>query len=448
MNNKKLQLKITALGTNGEGIANTKNYTCFVPFCLPGEEIEASVNYEKGRVLYADLTKIIKSVNGRTKPQCQVFGSCGGCQLQHMKYDLQLQFKQDLVKNNLAKLGGVNFDVLPTEPSKPYGYRNKLQIPLAFLNGKTVVGFFKNATHKVVPTRKCVLQEDWAEKLCNAVCDFADENKISVYDEKNKSGLLRHIVARFIEGQLLATIVINGEELPYWQKLDESLKDVFGSYGLFINVNKKHTNVILGDKTIHLSGIKQIVGTCCGIKYNLQPNSFFQVNNFIREKIYTDAVNQTDLNCDLIVDAFSGVGILSGVLAKSGKPVYAIEIVKEAVDDAEKLKKLNCLSNLTNICADVNIKLKQICDDNKGKKISLVVDPPRKGLDKITRDVILAALPQKIVYISCNSATLARDVKHLSQSYELTYCKPYDMFPQTSNVETLVVLSKKRGGNI
>lgn len=444
MKNKNLQLTINALGTNGEGIANTKEYTCFVPFCLPGEVVEATANYCKGKIVYADLVKIKKAQNGRRSPKCKVFGLCGGCQLQHMSYELQLQYKQNLVKNNLSKIGGINFDVLPTEPSaKQYGYRNKLQIPITKIGGKTAVGFYKSATHEIVPTPYCHLQEDWANKLCDIVCDFADENDLSVYDENKKTGLLRHIVARYAEGQLLATLVINGDCLPCWQKLDEKLKTVFDDYGLFVNINKKHTNVILGQQTIHLSGIKQIYGACCNIKYNLQPNSFFQVNDDVREKIYDDAISHTDCDCDIIIDAYSGIGILSGVLAKSGKQVFGIEIVKDAVEDADKLKKLNGLSNLTNICADVNIKLKQLCDAYKAKKISLVLDPPRKGLDKTTRDAILFALPQKIVYISCNSATLARDVKYLSQAYDLIYCKPYDMFPQTSNVETLVVLRKK-----
>lgn len=439
-----LDLKIDAIGTNGEGIAKNANGTCFVPFCLVGEQVLAKPTYKKGNVINAQLVKVVKSTNGRTKPRCKVFGECGGCQLQHMAYDLQLGYKRELVKNNLKKLGGVDFDVLPTEPSaKTFGYRNKLQMPFGFKNGKTVMGFYKPASHEMVVTDGCILQEEWADKLCNLAKLFVDANKVSVYNEKTKQGLLRHLVARFVNNQLLVTIVVNGDKLDNWQSLDKLLAENFDSYGLFININKKHTNVILGDKTIHLSGIEHISGECCGIKFNLQPNSFFQVNDDIRDKIYNQAISLVDTSdCDVIIDAFSGIGIMSGVLAKTGKQTFGIEIVPQAVQDADKLKKLNGLDNLTNICGDVNVELKKLCD--KYKKVALVVDPPRKGLDKQTKDTILQAKPKSVVYVSCNSATLARDVKDLSSLYQVTYCKPYDMFPMTNNVETLVRLSCKQ----
>ena len=438
-----LNLKIQAIGTNGEGIAKNDHGTCFVPFCLVGEEVEAKPVYTKGNVINAQLVKVTKSVNGRTKPKCKVFGNCGGCQLQHMSYDLQLAFKRDLVKNNLKKLGGVDFDVLPVEPSaKIYGYRNKLQMPFGVKGGKVVMGFYKPSSHDMVVTDSCPLQEEWADKLCNIIKQFANENGISVYNEKTKTGLLRHMVARYVDNQLLVTIVVNGDKLDKWQTLAKMLEQNFDRFGLFVNINKKHTNVILGDKTDYLCGIEYISGECCGVKFNLQPNSFFQINDDIRDKIYSQAIALTDTDdCDVIIDAFSGIGIMSGVLAKTGKKTFGIEIVPQAVEDADKLAKLNGLDNLSNICGDVNVKLKELCEQYK--KVALVVDPPRKGLDKQTKDTILQAQPKSVVYVSCNSATLARDVKDLSQLYEVTYCKPWDMFPMTNNVETLVKLVRK-----
>jgi len=438
-----LKLKIEGIGTNGEGIAKNDQGTCFVPFCLVGEEVEAKPVYKKGSVINAQLVKVTKAVNGRTKPKCKVFGECGGCQLQHMSYDMQLVYKQNLVKNNLKKLGGVDVDVLPTEPSaKTYGYRNKLQMPFGKKDGKTVMGFFKPSSHDMVVTNSCPLQESWADDLCNIVKIFADEQNLTVYNEKTKQGLLRHLVARYVDNQLLVTIVVNGDTLDKWQTLAKMLEQRFDRYGLFVNLNKKHTNVILGDKTMHLCGIPHIEGDCCGVRFNLQPNSFFQINDDIRDKIYRQAISLVDTDgCDVIIDAFSGIGIMSGVLAKTGKQTFGIEIVPEAVQDADKLAKLNGLDNLTNICGDVNIKLKELCQEHKN--VALVVDPPRKGLDKQTKDTILQALPKSLVYVSCNSATLARDVKDLSQAYEVTYCKPWDMFPMTNNVETLAKLTKK-----
>lgn len=445
MKNKTLNIVFSAIGTRGEGIAKTADCAYFVPFCLSGEEAEVEIVRQKNGVAEGRAVRLVKTVNGRTKPKCGVFGKCGGCQLQHMSYQMQLDYKQNLVKNNLKKLGGVDFDVLPTvQSAKQYCYRNKLQIPFAKLGGRTVSGFYKNGSHSIVPTDSCPLQDGWADDLCRIVREFIDQNDISVYDERTKTGLVRHLVARYIDGQLLATIVVNGDSLPCLPKLQESLDKRFDRYGLFLNINKTRTNVILGKITTKLCGIDGIEGECMGVKYNLQPNSFFQVNDNIRQKIYEGAVSLLDVDgCDIVIDAFSGVGILSAVLAKSGKPVYGIEIVREAVDDADKLKKINGLDNMTNICADVNIKLKQLCSQNKDKKIALVLDPPRKGLDTMTKNAVLEAKPQSIVYISCNSATLARDIHDLSPLYRLAYCRPYDMFPQTSNVETLAQLTLK-----
>lgn len=442
---EKLSLCISAMGTDGEGIAKTDGLTCFVPFCLPDEEVEAQVVFKKGNIANCRLLRIKRSVNGRVKPKCRVFGICGGCRLQHASYDLQLKFKHDLVQNNLKKIGGVDFSVLPTVPSeKIYGYRNKLQIPVSVLNGKVVTGFFKRASHDVVPVDDCPLQEDWAKKLCAAVCRYAEENGVSVYDEKTKKGLLRHVVARYVDGQLLAVLVINGKELPHWQKLAAKLDGLFDKFGLFVNFNTTHTNVILGDVTKHLAGLDCIESQCCGVRYRLHPQSFFQVNDDVREKLYAAVAELVSRSgCGVAVDAFSGIGVMSGVLAKNCKTVVGIEIVKQAVADADELKKLNGLENLHNICADVNETLGEICAKYNDEKTVLVVDPPRKGLDKTTREAVLKARPNTIVYVSCDSATLARDVKDLSSAYQLVFCRPFDMFPQTPNVETLAMMKIK-----
>lgn len=444
MKNEKIKLLINDIGTNGEGVANKDGVTYFVPFCLPKEEVEATVTFKKGNVAQAKLEKIVKSVNGRCQAACKNFTLCGGCQLQHMNYCAQVSFKREKVKKNLKKIGGINFDVNECVPSdKSFGYRNKLQIPVRKIGSKAVCGFFQSGSHKLVPVTHCPLQDEWADKVLKCVVNFVNENDIAVYDEVKKTGLVRHVVARHVENQLLLTVVINGDELTLWQKLKQKLDENFDRYGLFVNINKKHDNVILGNKTLHLCGLKHIQGDCLGVKFCLQPDSFFQINDFIRDKIYADAISLLDTSdCDIIVDAFSGVGILSGVLCKSGKQVFGIEIVKAAVEDADNLKKINNLKNLTNICGDVNVELKNLCEKNSGKKIALVVDPPRKGLGQPTIEAILHAKPQNIVYISCDSATLSRDVKALSKVYEIKHCTPYDMFPQTDNVETLVVLKK------
>lgn len=445
MDKNTVRLKISAIGTRGEGIAYGDGFTCFVPFCLPGEEVLALITKKKGGVAYAEAKKILRSVNGRIKPECAVYGKCGGCNLQHMSYDGQLDFKKNLVAGNLKKIGGVVCDVKDTVPcASPYRYRNKLQVPFGNVGGKTVTGFYAEGTHDIVPTSSCPLQDVWADDLCRAAREFADRYGISAYDWKSGKGLLRHLVARYVCGQLLVAVVINGDLLPYADRFAEALSERFDKFGLFVNINKKPTNVIMGDVTKHVRGIKRIDGETCGVSFCLQPESFFQVNDDVREKLYGQAAALVrEDGCEVIIDAFSGVGVLSGVLAKGGAEVYGIEIVPQAVADADDLKRRNGLDNLTNICGDVNKELITLCRRLKGKKIAMVLDPPRKGLGKETKEAIAEAAPDRIVYISCDSATLARDIKDLSDIYSPVYCRPFDMFPQTAAVETVVLLAKK-----
>ena len=443
---RKVTLKISATGTRGEGIAYHDGLTCFVPFCLPGEEVEAEIVSSRGGVADARLVKVLKSVNGRVKPRCALFGKCGGCDLQFMSYETQLEFKRRLVKNNLRKIGGIDFEPEAVVPSDmPFGYRNKLQVPFGKINGQIVSGFYAAGTHDIVAGGSCPLQDGWADLIRRVVAGFAADCGVGIYDEKSGRGLLRHLVARYIDGQLLAAVVINGDELPMADELERRVAEAFDRYGLFVNVNKKRTNVIMGGKTIHVGGIRYIESMTCGVKYRLQPESFFQINDNVRDKLYAAASALVSGGaCDNVIDAFSGVGVLSGVLAKSGARVYGIEIVPQAVADADSLKQRNGITNLTNICGDVNVELVRLCQRLKGQKTALVFDPPRKGLAPETKAAALAAEPEKIVYISCDSATLARDIKDLSAKYKLETCRPFDMFPQTAAVETLCLLTRNR----
>ena len=439
------QIKITALGSNGEGIGKIDDDTVFVDFCIPGETVLVKNVSVKRKNSNAKLVRIIKSVNGRVNPKCKVFGSCGGCQLQHMNYEMQTAYKRDLIKNNIKKIAKIDFPVSETIASeRQYNYRNKLQIPISKTNCGIVTGFFGPGSHVVIETDSCPISEKWADSLCNIIRTWADEEGISAYNERTKQGILRHIVARNLCDQLLVTLVINGDCLPKVENLTSKLGHAFKKVGLFFNINKTHTNIILGKKDIHIFGIEYIDGFFAGLKFKLQPKSFFQVNTEMCEKMYS-SVRDEFLNndTDVIIDAYSGIGILSGILAMSGKEVIAIEVVPEAVEDAKKVKELNYLNNLNLVLGDVNEVLPKIVLQNKGKRIGMVVDPPRKGLDEAIINTIIEAEIEKIIYISCDSATLSRDIRMLSKKYVLVKCVPFDMFPQTRHVETLICLKRK-----
>ena len=336
---------------------------------------------------------------------------------------------------------------MPTVPSQnQWKYRNKVQFPVGERDGKPVVGFFKNDTHTLVQVDECPLQDEWAKKMTEAFIEYATKAKIKPYNEKRHEGVLRHLIGRYIDGQLLVTVVINGEELPNKELLVKELKKRFDDFGLFKNINTAKTNVILGKKTQWLYGRKVIESRLGDVAFFVRPDSFFQVNFDVMQKIYARVKDfLKDKKVDVLVDCFSGSGVLSAGLYQKDVTEYAIEIVPSSTIDADQLKDKNGLINLTNICGDVAVELPKIVDKHKGQKVAVVVDPPRKGVDKNTIDLLIQTKPDVIAYVSCDSATLSRDLKLLTQNgdYTVETVQPYDMFPQTKHVETVVCLSRK-----
>ena len=438
---------VQALGSNGEGVAKVGENYIYTPFVLPEEYVSARVTYAKRTTVFACAKEILKPSKARVTPHCEKFGKCGGCQLQHADYSLQLSFKQDCVKQNLAKIGGLSIEVNPTVASpKQWKYRNKVQFPVGVRDGKAVLGFFKNDTHTLVPVATCPLQDEWADKMAKAFLDYANKTKTAVYDEKSHKGILRHLVGRFVDGQLLVMVVTNGEILPDWKIFVEELKKYFDDFGLFKNINTARTNVILGKRTDWLYGRKVIESNVDGIDFFLRPDSFFQVNFDVMRLIYQrvkQALRQKQI--EVLVDCFSGSGVLSAGLYQAEVKEYAIEITPSSVEDANQLKQKNGLKDITNICGDVAVELPKIMSVHKDKKTAIVLDPPRKGIDKSTAQLLLDTKPNVIVYISCDSATLARDLKLLTQTneYNIDFVQPYDMFPQTKHVESVVCLTRR-----
>ena len=455
---------VSRLGSNGEGILKDGNYTIFVPYALPNEKIKYRVLKVKQNVVFGKVIEVYTPAEERVRPACSVYEKCGGCQLQHLKYKLQLKLKSKIVKDCFSKIAFIDASVPLTERSElELGYRNKLQLPVRAENFGCEIGFFAQNSHRIVPINSCPIQPEWCTRIIKAVKKYVKLNDISVYSDKAGDGLLKHVVVRAVDGKLLITFVINGDTLPCVNELIATLKEYFNDFSLFVNINKLGTNVILGDRFICLFGKDKVLTSDCGIKYEMGPASFMQVNDNVRRRIYQEAVKASGVNEEtVVIDAYSGAGMLTAIFAQKAKKAIGIEIIKEAVDCADALKRLNGLEyKMENVCAPCEEELPKIMEREKGNPTVLVLDPPRQGVDEGLINAIKESRPEKIVYISCSPQTLARDVGLLTDTlkreggelikngepnpiYELISVKPYDMFPQTKHVETLVQLSQKK----
>lgn len=459
------------IGSNGEGIIRKDGVTFFVPACLPGEKVLFRVLKIKGNVGYGKTEEILTPAEERVRPRCPVFLKCGGCCLQHLDYGAQLAHKAGVVKDALRKIGGLHIAV-PTaiKSDLPYAYRNKLQIPVGVdREGNTVVGFYAEHSHRIVPVSACAIHPEWAESLIAAVRRYMNECAVKGYDEEKKTGTVRHIVAREIGGKFIVTIVTAKRDLPNVAYLTGLLSDVFKEFSLYLNFNDSDTNVILGKEFQLVHGAGFFEAQEQGITYEAGPVTFLQVNENVRTKLYKDALRTVQGEDAVVIDAYSGGGLLTAMIAKGARRVYGIELEEEASKCADSLKEKNGLTNVTNICGYVEKELPAILEKEKGENLRLILDPPRAG---IARSVLFALLESDIAQltlISCNPATLARDLGILSGRlieqegelvknpayagvadgetlagyYAIERIQPYDMFPQTKHVETLVVLRTK-----
>ena len=464
---------VEAIGSGGEGIIRHEGITFFVPACLPGEKVVFKVLKIKGNVGYGKIEEVLTPAEERARAKCPVFLRCGGCSLQHLEYNAQLAHKANTVKEALRKIGGVHIAV-PTaiKSDYPYGYRNKLQMPIGVdRDGKTVIGFYAEHSHRIVPVNACAIHPEWAETLIAIIKRYATECAVKGYDEEKKTGSLRHIVARELGGKFIFTLVAVKRELPNLAYLISLLSEKFTEFSLYLNVNDKDTNVIFGE-TFHLiHGPMFFEGEEQGIRFEAGPVTFLQVNENVRSKLYKDAVKTvTGAGDEVVIDAYSGGGLLTAMIAKRAKRVYGIELEEEAVRCANALKRKNRLENMTNICGAVEDKLAGVLEAEKGETVRLILDPPRAGIARSVVKALLASGIERLTLISCNPATLARDLGILTGRlvenengelvknplyngvadgetiegyYEIERIQPYDMFPQTKHVETLVVLGRK-----
>ena len=460
-----------AIGSNGEGIIKHEGITFFVPACLPGEKVVFRVLKVKGNIGYGKVEEILTPAEERVREKCPVFLKCGGCCLQHLEYGAQLIHKATIVKDALRKIGGIQVSVpVAIRSDFPYGYRNKLQIPVGVdKDGQNVIGFYAERSHRIIPVTACAIHPEWAEKLIAIVKRYMTECAVKGYDEEQKTGSLRHIVAREIAGKYIITLVTAKRNLPNLSHLIHLLNEAFRQVTLYVNFNNSDTNVIFGKEFQLVHGIGFFEAEEQGIRYEAGPVTFLQVNENVRTKLYRDALKTVSADGDeVVVDAYSGGGLLTAMIAKKVKRVYGIELEEEASRCADSLKEKNGLNNMHNICGAVEDKLPDVLKKEKGEKLRLILDPPRAG---IARSVLFALLQSGIptlTLISCNPATLARDlgiltgrlvendkgelVKNpcfpadedaLQGYYQIEKIQPYDMFPQTKHVETFVCLTRK-----
>ena len=447
--NKEYIVEIIDNGFEGEGIAKVEGFTIFVPNSLKGEKVRILIVKVLTSHAFGKVLEIIEKSDTRIDSDCTTYKRCGGCNLRHIKYEETLKMKQNAVQSLVKKTLKTRINVEETlEMENPYHYRNKAQYPVGIdKNGKPIIGVFAKRTHEIIPIEECLIQNKKTEKLAKFVFDFITKNNISIYNEKTGKGLVRHIVTKIgiKTNEIMCIIVINGLEIPNEEKLVNEIKNNFENVKTIIkNINMKNTNVILGKENINLYGDGYIKDKLGEFIFKISPLSFYQVNPIQAEKLYEIGVEGAYITKnDVVFDLYCGIGTISLFMSKYAKKVYGIEIVKEAVKAAEENGKINNINNTEFIVGDVEKILDNLININNIIPDIVMVDPPRKGLDNKSIENILKIKPKKLVYISCNPATLVRDLSKLEEKYNVEFIKPVDMFPFTSHVECCAVLELK-----
>lgn len=443
-----IELKIAGLGSSGEGVGRYDGFTVFVHGALPEETVQAEIILVKKNYAIGKLIKIITASPDRVEPVCPVYAECGGCQLQHLSYSGQLRMKQQQVKDALTRIGHLDTEVLPVIGcSNPWNYRNKMQFPAASgAEGKISIGCYAAATHSVIDTGSCMIQKEANNEVLTTVRKWMQRYSISAYDEKTGKGLVRHVMSRVgvHSGEVMAVLITSAYDIPHKKELVEWLtKYVPNLVSVVQNINKKPTNVVMGSKTRVLYGRTTITDSLGALSFNISAQSFFQVNSEQAEKLYNKALEYAALSGnETVVDVYCGTGTISLYLAKHAGKVYGIEIVAPAIEDAKKNAQDNNCSNAEFILGDAAEKLPQLLAEGVKPDV-VVVDPPRAGCEQKVLKAIADVEPQRIVYVSCNPASLARDLAYLSEcGYKTMAAQPVDMFPMTSHVETVCLLSK------
>ena len=459
--NQTVITEITDIGVNGEGIGKVDGYTLFIKDAVIGDQVEVKVTKARKNYGYARLMKILSPSPDRVNARCAFARQCGGCQIQEMSYEKQLEFKARKVRGNLERIGGFPPELLDRvmEPAvgmdQPFGYRNKAQFPFGTdKEGRPVTGFYAGRTHSIIANTDCALGVPVNREILKIILTYMEENHVPSYDEKTGTGVIRHALIRFgfTTKEIMVCLVINSRKLPYEEHLVEKLRAIEGMTSISVSPNMEQTNVIMGSTFRVLWGKEYITDYIGSVKYQISPLSFYQVNPVQTEKLYSLALEYADLQGgESVWDLYCGIGTISLFLAQKAGQVYGVEIVPQAIIDARKNAQINGIENAEffvgkaeEVLPDYYDRYKKEHGGERARADVIVVDPPRKGCDEALLETVVKMAPERVVYVSCDSATLARDMKYLcGNGYEVRKVRAVDMFPMTVHVETVVLLSHK-----
>jgi 23S rRNA (uracil1939-C5)-methyltransferase len=441
--------EVIGLSHEGNGVARVNGFTLFIRGALPGEKVKVKVSKLKKQYGYGDLLEIIESSPARVQPACPVYEACGGCQLQHLDYSAQLEAKRQQVVDSFTRIGKLT-DVIvhPTiGMHEPWRYRNKTHVPVAQDNGRLISGFYAAGSHQIVQIEHCLIGHERGDAVVALVKRIAEELGIRAYDAATGRGLLRHVITRvgFHTGELMVVLVVNGELLPKQDEFIGLLRlELPDLTSLCLNINTDPSSVVMGNRTVVLWGSDTILDTIGDITFAISARSFYQVNPVQTERLYAKAVEYARLTgVETVIDAYCGIGTISLFLAQHADHVYGVEIVPDAIEDAKRNARLNEMRNVTFEAGKAEVVIPRWRERGITAEV-IVVDPPRKGCDQQLLDTIIAMRPSRVVYVSCNPATLARDLRILEDGgYRTVEAQPVDMFPHTSHVECCVSLVRK-----
>ena len=445
--NQTYEAIVTDYTAEGQGVAHVEGCAVFIPNAIAGEKYV--IRIEKAAKTWAagKIVEVLEKSPHRVNRECPVAKLCGGCDFWHMDYEEEARLKADRVRNCLNRIGGENLEDLSILSAPTcYSYRNKAQYPVAAKKNKAYAGFFRAGTHQVVENNRCLILPREADDVKNAVIDYVNQFRVTAYDEEAHKGLLRHIYVRrgAVSGQVLVCLVINGRKIPREEELITRLKKIPGFTTLVLSVNTKQGNAVLGDEFITLYGPGYIEDTLCGLVFRLSPRSFYQVNHDQAERLYNAAISQAEITKnDTVLDLYCGVGTITLAMAGAAGKVIGVEVIPQAVEDAKDNAKRNGIENAEFFCGDAGQAALEL--EAKGIQADVVVvDPPRKGLNADTIEALHRFSPRRIVYVSCDPATLARDVALLKErGYTLKNAQAADLFPRCSHVESIVCLVKQ-----
>ncbi len=458
--NQEFELTIEDLGNDGEGIGHIDGMAVFVKDAVPGDVIRVRIVKVKKQYAYGRVMEVLMPSSDRVDIRCPKAKQCGGCSLQHIDYAAQLRYKHNKVQNCLERIGGIADVASLMEPilgmEDCWHYRNKAQYPVGMdADGHIVTGFYASRSHNIIPYTACEIQAQVNEQILEIVIAFMEQYHIPVYQEAAHKGLVRHILTRvgYRTGELMVCLILNGTSLPHAQALVDSLRKIDGMTSICLNVNTDKTNRILGDRCITLWGQDDITDYIGDVKYRISPLSFFQVNPVQTRVLYEKALAYAGLSGkETVWDLYCGIGTISLFLAQQAQQVYGVEIVPQAIEDAKKNAALNGFTNTEFFVGKAEEVLPQwyashnAAGDIMAHPDVIVVDPPRKGCDESLLHTVVQMAPKRMVYVSCDPATLARDVKYMvANGYRLEKVTPVDMFPMTGHVETVVLMSKVEG---